>query len=633
LGFEVFMPDAMWFPACGDWRWDPARFPAGVKPIEVATHRDGMKLGLWCAWNNGGISTDSGALSVRGPVGHPDWFPFDLPANWQPGPFYGASACMASEEAKQWAISKTQAMVGDWKLDMLKTDVHPMINECTRTDHRHRYGTDVGYWSALGVYEVWDRLRARFPNLVLENCSGASHIKDFGVIQRCAYTVVTDTLSNLPDRCGIYDSTYLLPPSALLTYTYENGYGLPGDDPGPYLCRSAMMTAWEMDPTNSSAWTEEQRASVAQCVRDYKSWLRPILRDCKVHHVLPRPDGKHWDGMFFWSSGLGRGALFAFRPDSEVPVHSIKLAGLEPARSYRVWCEDGSLEPFQATGSSLMDSGVKLHLPGKYTCDLIHVQEASRPLPGEFMKPKSGPQVHPRATGDYYGTNTDLSWAPIPGARSYRVLVSSHTDFSDPTVDDVVYAPRWSRLNLQGDGLLYARVDALNWGGAAKGTPLPLPTAQRQVWGGEFVSDLPWQSATIGVPEGPHRDKNHYGNELSIGGHACPKGIWTHSFDDGRPSDIVFDVVGKGYESFNALVGLDDASGGGSVQFQVLVDGVVRADTPVLHPKESRRLTVPLSGAKVVTLRVLNGGDGYTSDHAVWGMARFIRTGAKDPFE
>jgi len=80
-------------------------------------------------------------------------------------------------------------------------------------------------------------------------------------------------------------------------------------------------------------------------------------------------------------------------------------------------------------------------------------------------------------------------------------------------------------------------------------------------------------------------------------------------------------------------VGLDDASGGGSVQFQVLVDGVVRADTPVLHPKESRRLTVPLSGAKVVTLRVLNGGDGYTSDHAVWGMARFIRTGAKDPFE
>ena len=239
LGFEVFMPDAMWFPACGDWRWDPVRFPNGAAPIERAVHADGMKFGLWCAWDNGGVSSDPGALSVRGPVGHPDWFPVDLPADWQPGPFYGASACMASEEAREWAIKKTQSLVGDLKLDMLKTDCDPMISDCIRTDHRHKYAGDVSYWSALGVYEVWDKLRARYPGVVLENCSGASHIKDFGVVQRCAYTTVTDTLSNLPDRCGIYDSTFVLPPSALLTYTYENGYGLPGDDPGPYLARSA----------------------------------------------------------------------------------------------------------------------------------------------------------------------------------------------------------------------------------------------------------------------------------------------------------------------------------------------------------------------------------------------------------
>ena len=26
IGFETFMPDAMWFPSTGDWRWDPVRF-------------------------------------------------------------------------------------------------------------------------------------------------------------------------------------------------------------------------------------------------------------------------------------------------------------------------------------------------------------------------------------------------------------------------------------------------------------------------------------------------------------------------------------------------------------------------------------------------------------------------------
>ncbi len=137
LGLEVFMPDAMWFPACGDWRWDPARFPNGVKPIEQAIHKSGMKFGLWCAWNNGGISDDPGALSVRGPYGHPDWFGENLLPDWKPGPFYGVSADMGDPEAKSWAINKTQKIVGDWKVDMLKTDVNPMINDCVRTDHRH----------------------------------------------------------------------------------------------------------------------------------------------------------------------------------------------------------------------------------------------------------------------------------------------------------------------------------------------------------------------------------------------------------------------------------------------------------------------------------------------------------------
>jgi hypothetical protein len=30
-------------------------------------------------------------------------------------------------------------------------------------------------------------------------------------------------------------------------------------------------------------------------------------------------------------------------------------------------------------------------------------------------------------------------------------------------------------------------------------------------------------------------------------------------------------------------------------------------------------------------LRVGNGGDGYSCDHAAWGLARFIDSGAKDP--
>jgi hypothetical protein len=34
-----------------------------------------------------------------------------------------------------------------------------------------------------------------------------------------------------------------------------------------------------------------------------------------------------------------------------------------------------------------------------------------------------------------------------------------------------------------------------------------------------------------------------------------------------------------------------------------------------------------------LTLRVLNGGDGYACDHAAWGFARLVATGAADPLQ
>ena len=197
----------------------------------------------------------------------------------------------------------------------------------------------------MGYYEVQEKLRAAFPNIILENCSGGGHIKDFGIVQRTHYTVTTDTLSNLPDRQSIYDSTFAFPPTVLQAYTYEWEYKVPGDDPGPYLWRSAMMGAWQIDPTNTRKWTDDEKESAKRHAQIYKEWVRPILKDVKVHHILPRPDGVHWDGMFYWSPSLKRGTLYIFRPNADEAEKSVQLKGLEPAGKYWVWCEDGSIAP------------------------------------------------------------------------------------------------------------------------------------------------------------------------------------------------------------------------------------------------------------------------------------------------
>ena len=108
---------------------------------------------------------------------------------------------------------------------------------------------------------------------------------------------------------------------------------------------------------------------------------------------------------------------------------------------------------------------------------------------------------------------------------------------------------------------------------------------------------MPWVRATAGADNPVRRDVNYYGKPIAINGGVYPKGLWTHAYPDTTPADMVYDVAGKRFELFKADAGLDDASGGGSVQFQVLVDGVQKAESPVLRPRQVHRFRVDVAGA------------------------------------
>jgi len=635
LGFEVFVPDAMWFPQPGDWRWDPARFPRGVPPIEEFVHDRGLRMGLWCAWTNGGLSEHADALSVRR---HADWFNGDFAPDWRPSAFIGGRLCLASAAARRWSAETTQRIVAQQKLDYFKHDIDPLVESCDKETHRHGYSVDVSYWATIHYYEIQESLRASFPNLILENCSGGGRIKDFGAMQRAHYIVSTDTLSNLPNRQSIYDSSFAMPPLVLQCYTLEDYYAFArgkGDGPGPFLWRSAMMGAWQIDPVNTRKWTAEAFASVKRATDIYKRWIRPILHDAKVHHVLPRPDGKIWDGMFYWSPSLNKGTLYVFRPDSAERTQTVRLKGLEAGARYRLWCEDGSIETSIVDGRELTEEGLAITLPNRYSSDLIFIQDASLDEPEGLRSPGEFRLRPARVDAGHFSVSAELRWDPSDHARSYRVLVAGDGGFQDVLHESVVVLPSLSVPDLPRETQFFWTVEAISHGGKrinAGGPESFVTPAVKRLVGIRFASDMKCLEATVGAGNPLRRDRNYYGAAITIDGREYPKGLWTHSFNDGRPADVVFDVSETNFAHFKADAGLDD-SGGGSVQFQVLVDGKLRAETPVMRPRQVHRLWVEVSGAERITLRVLNGGDGYSADHAVWGLARFVEAGAHDPLD
>jgi alpha-galactosidase len=374
LGFETYLADAMWFPDTGDWRWDPQRFPHGSKPLADYLHANGMKFALWMAWT---LASDSGAPGALNFRQHPQWFTRVPAFDKEGGINWNAQIDVGNDAARRWVEQATQRVVRDNQVDYLKTDFSP-ISVTSMAQHTHGQNTtDVSYWSTLGYYDIQNQLIEKFPNLILEGCSGGGTIKDFGDIAHVHYIVGTDTLSAMADRQSIYDASYMFPPSSILLYTYERIYSDVSDAPEPYLWRSGMMGAWDLALTDSKNLTDEQRKTIRRSTDIYKSWIRPVLQDAHVHRILARPDGVHWDGMFYWNAGIKKGTAYIFRPNSDKTHQLIFLSGLDPKKTYEIHGEDASVQAGTFSGDALMNQGMDVRLPDKFTSDLLYVAEAT----------------------------------------------------------------------------------------------------------------------------------------------------------------------------------------------------------------------------------------------------------------
>ncbi len=127
---------------------------------------------------------------------------------------------------------------------------------------------------------------------------------------------------------------------------------------------------------------------------------------------------------------------------------------------------------------------------------------------------------------------------------------------------------------------------------------------------GQMTSDWGTPKADFGIS----------GEPMSIDGKKFSQGVGTHA-----GSKLRVDLGGKA-SRFSARVGVDDgAKGEGSVEFIVMGDGKELWRSGIMTGgKAAKALNVELSGIKTLLLRVTDGGDGVTSDHADWADAEIV---------
>ncbi|MFW6132636.1 MAG: NPCBM/NEW2 domain-containing protein, partial [Planctomycetota bacterium] len=203
----------------------------------------------------------------------------------------------------------------------------------------------------------------------------------------------------------------------------------------------------------------------------------------------------------------------------------------------------------------------------------------------------------------------------VDGGEVARYDLASVRDVTKPDdkrfFDLAIPVPA-GRLDPSGKGRVTVRFGALDEGTLTTG----LTRFYARGDGAVYLSDIDYvagrQSTMV-----PRMDENMLGRPLRVADGAVDKGVCTHA-----RARLAY-LLGGRFRALHFTPSLEATPESGSVVFEVIVDGKKVYESDVLTRYQTAEpVTVDLSGAQVLQLRLDHGADGIEGDWGVWSDAR-----------
>lgn len=371
IGSELFIVDAGWYAdkdtnwwqTVGDWK-EGDRLPRGLRPIREYAKQKGLLFGIWCEIERAG--SESGLAGE-----HPDWFIKQF------GKTLGTALDLTNPEVARYVETTIHRLVEEHQLDLFRLDYNIQVGEGgQKSNEGFMENTLYRHYEIL--YGIFDRLRVKYPNLLLENCSSGGGRTDLGLVSRFHHTWVTDW-QVAPRSVRIFNGMSLaLPPE----YIDRNcGVGQNAHLLGDlgFQIRACMLGHFTLTgfyPTPRD-YNPVQMEFVRHCVQVYKEFIRPILPESRIFHhtpVLAGRDPKEWCVIELAAGDAGRAVCAVFRlagpAANEIRVH---FRGVHPGLTYKVTF-DNSGYTCTIAGMELIQKGLTVRLDHALTSELILVE-------------------------------------------------------------------------------------------------------------------------------------------------------------------------------------------------------------------------------------------------------------------
>lgn len=346
LGIDMVVMDDGWFGKrnddnsfLGDWYVNEEKLGGTLTKLIERVNAEGVKFGIWIEPEM--VSEDSDLYRE-----HPDWA-ITIPGRKPVRSRNQLVLDFSRKEVRDEIFKRICAVLDQGNVEYIKWDMNRSLADI--------YAPNVTYDYVLGVYDFLEKLTNRYPDILIEGCSGGGGRFDAGMLYYTPQIWCSDNTDAINRTRIQYGTSFFYPVAAMGSHVSAVPNHQTGRVTSMHTRGVAAMSGtfgYELNPALLNAKEKaEIRAQLAQ-YREYQELIRE-----GDYYRLSNPFQDNFAAWMVVSDDRSKALVSVIRLTAEAnpPAAYVTLKGMEEDAFYREKTT-GKVYP----GAALMEAGILL---------------------------------------------------------------------------------------------------------------------------------------------------------------------------------------------------------------------------------------------------------------------------------